>query len=82
VGDLAKLGPLYPKAEDCDSNKLMQAGFEVLTAVVTNSTVFWDMTPCKITLSLCLTNKTICHEGVWGSRCIDPSFLDLGPGWS
>jgi hypothetical protein len=21
------------------------------------------------------------HEGVWGSGCIDPHFLDLGTGW-
>jgi hypothetical protein len=27
--------------------------------------------------SLCLTN----HEGVWGSGCIDPHFLDLGTNW-
>jgi hypothetical protein len=31
----------------------------------------------KIKLSLCLTNWALRHEGVWGSGCIDPHFLDL-----
>jgi hypothetical protein len=30
---------------------------------------------------LCLTNQALCHEGVWGSGCIDPHFLDLGTSW-
>jgi hypothetical protein len=33
---------------------------------------------CKVTLSLYLTNEALRHEGVWGSGCIDPHFLDLG----
>jgi hypothetical protein len=32
-------------------------------------------------LSLCLTNYALRHECVWGSRCIDPRFLDLGTSW-
>jgi hypothetical protein len=32
-------------------------------------------------LSLCVTNLALCHEGVWGSGCIDPSFLGLGTSW-
>jgi hypothetical protein len=32
-------------------------------------------------LSLCLTDWALCHEGVWGSGCIDPYFLDLGTSW-
>jgi hypothetical protein len=32
-------------------------------------------------MSLCLTNKALRHEGVWGNGCIDPRFLDLGTGW-
>jgi hypothetical protein len=32
----------------------------------------------KVKLSLCLTNSALSHEGVWGSGCIDPYFLDLG----
>jgi hypothetical protein len=32
----------------------------------------------KINLSLCLTNKAVRHESVWGNGCIDPYFLDLG----
>jgi hypothetical protein len=28
-------------------------------------------------LSLYLTNYALLHEGVWGSGCIDPHFLDL-----
>jgi hypothetical protein len=26
-------------------------------------------------------NKSLCHEVVWGSGCIDPLFLDLGTSW-
>jgi hypothetical protein len=33
----------------------------------------------KVKLSLCVTNQA--HEGVWGSGCIDPHFLDLGTSW-
>jgi hypothetical protein len=32
----------------------------------------------KVKLSLCLTNKALRLEGVCGSGCIDPRFLDLG----
>jgi hypothetical protein len=32
----------------------------------------------KVKLSLCLTDYALRHEGVWGSGCIDPNFLDLG----
>jgi hypothetical protein len=35
----------------------------------------------KVNLSLCLTTKALLHEGVWGSGCIDPHFLDLGTSW-
>jgi hypothetical protein len=35
----------------------------------------------KVKLSLCLTNEALRHEGVWGSGCIDPHFLDLGTRW-
>jgi hypothetical protein len=35
----------------------------------------------KVKLSLCLTNYALRREGVWGSRCIDPYFLDLGTSW-
>jgi hypothetical protein len=35
----------------------------------------------KVKLSRCLTNQALCHEGVWGSGCIDPHFLDLGSCW-
>jgi hypothetical protein len=24
---------------------------------------------------VCLTNQALCHDGVWGSGCIDPCFL-------
>jgi hypothetical protein len=34
-----------------------------------------------VKLFLCLTNNTLCHEGIWGSGCIDPHFLDLGTSW-
>jgi hypothetical protein len=34
-----------------------------------------------VKLSLCLTNQALRYEGVWGSWCIDPHFLDLGTGW-
>jgi hypothetical protein len=32
----------------------------------------------KAKLFLRVTNKALHHEGVWGSGCIDPRFLDLG----
>jgi hypothetical protein len=32
----------------------------------------------NVKLSPSLTNKALRHEGVWGSGCIDPHFLDLG----
>jgi hypothetical protein len=35
----------------------------------------------KVKLSLCLTNLALRHEGVWGSWCIDPHFLDLSTSW-
>jgi hypothetical protein len=35
----------------------------------------------KVNLSLCLTDYALRHEGVWGSGCIDPRFLDLGTSW-
>jgi hypothetical protein len=34
----------------------------------------------KVTLSLCLTNSALRHEGVWESGCIGPRFL-LGNSW-
>jgi hypothetical protein len=36
----------------------------------------------KVKLSLCLTNEVLHHEGVGGSGCIDPHFLELGTSWS
>jgi hypothetical protein len=36
----------------------------------------------NVKLSLCSTNKALRHEGVLGSECIDPYFLDLGTSWS
>jgi hypothetical protein len=35
----------------------------------------------NVKLFLCLTNSTVCHEGVWGNGCIDPYFIDLGTSW-
>jgi hypothetical protein len=35
----------------------------------------------KVKLSLCLTNYALCHEGIWGSGCIDAHFHDLGTTW-
>jgi hypothetical protein len=29
----------------------------------------------QVNLSLCLTKWALCHEGVWGSGCIDPHIL-------
>jgi hypothetical protein len=31
----------------------------------------------RVKLSLCLTNKPLLHDYVWGSVCIHPYFLDL-----
>jgi hypothetical protein len=30
---------------------------------------------------VCLTNKPLHNEGVWGSGCIDPHILDIGTTW-
>jgi hypothetical protein len=35
----------------------------------------------KAVKSLCGTNQALCHEGLWGSGCINPHFLDLGTSW-
>jgi hypothetical protein len=35
----------------------------------------------KVKLYLCFADLALCHEGVCGSGCIDPHFLDLGPSW-
>jgi hypothetical protein len=35
----------------------------------------------NVKLSVYLTNYALRHEGVWGSRCIDPYFFDLGTSW-
>jgi hypothetical protein len=35
----------------------------------------------KVKLSMCLINWALRHEGVRGSECIDPHFLDLGTSW-
>jgi hypothetical protein len=51
----------------------------VLGAQATRFTCKWWTV--KVKLSLCLTNWALRHEGVWGSGCIDPHFLDLGTSW-
>jgi hypothetical protein len=35
----------------------------------------------KIKLSPYLTKQALRHEGVWGSGCRAPRFLDLGTSW-
>jgi hypothetical protein len=35
----------------------------------------------RVKLPLWLTNYALHHEGVWGSGCIDPHFLDLSNSW-
>jgi hypothetical protein len=44
-------------------------------------TIFILTDKVKVKLSLCLTNLALRHQGVWGSGCIDPLFLDLGTSW-
>jgi hypothetical protein len=34
-----------------------------------------------VKLSLCLTNKALCHEDQWGSGCIDPHVIDFSTTW-
>jgi hypothetical protein len=43
-------------------------------------TFYWSI-KVKVKLSLYLTNWALCHEGIWGSGCIYPHFLDLGTSW-
>jgi hypothetical protein len=55
-----------------------------LAHIITRRTVSRMISPCKdkkVKFSLCLTNQALLHEGVWGSGCIDPYFLDLGTSW-
>jgi hypothetical protein len=35
----------------------------------------------QVKFSPFLTHSALRHEGVWGSGCIDPHFLDLGTSW-
>jgi hypothetical protein len=35
----------------------------------------------QVKLSLCLIDKALRHEDVWGTGCIDPGILDLGTSW-
>jgi hypothetical protein len=35
----------------------------------------------KSKIALCLSNEVLRHQGLWGSGCIDPYFLDLGTSW-
>jgi hypothetical protein len=35
----------------------------------------------KVKLSLCLTDYALRQEGVWGSGCLVPHFLDLDASW-
>jgi hypothetical protein len=32
----------------------------------------------KVKFFLCVTNRALRHENVWGSGCTDPGILDLG----
>jgi hypothetical protein len=52
---------------------------------IDRNTNIWSYKPTlgkkKINLSLCLNKQALHHEGVWGSGCIDPHFLDLGTSW-
>jgi hypothetical protein len=47
-------------------HRLQMAGFKKIIPLRTS---------IKVKFSLCLTNYTLCHEGVLGSGCIDPHFL-------
>jgi hypothetical protein len=51
-----------------------------------SSTCEWNETAnhvclVKVKLSLYLPNWALHYEGLWGSGCIDPSFLHLGTSW-
>jgi hypothetical protein len=44
-----------------------------------------SMQPDSVAPAMCkcpLTNEALRHEGVWGSGCIDPDFLDLNTSWT
>jgi hypothetical protein len=48
-------------------------------------TVFFSLhdavSKIKVMLSFCLSNSALLREGVLGSGCIDPHFLDVGTSW-
>jgi hypothetical protein len=35
----------------------------------------------EVNFTMCLTNKTLRHEDLWGYGCIDPRFPDIGNSW-
>jgi hypothetical protein len=35
----------------------------------------------RVAKFLCLTNKALSQEGVWGSGCINPRFIELDTSW-
>jgi hypothetical protein len=46
-----------------------------------NPQLFVTQPLIKVKLSLCSTNYALYHEGVWGSGCVYPHFLDFGTSW-
>jgi hypothetical protein len=47
------------------------------------NTIKMEDTLYEICQTICKSRgiEDITHEGVWGSGCIDPHFLDLGTSW-
>jgi hypothetical protein len=58
--------------------KVGRAALEGNFDVTSGGPHYGKMLEVNVKLSLCLTNEELRHEGVWGSRCIDPHFPDLG----
>jgi hypothetical protein len=71
-----------PLWRNCDrqtaSLRVTSALYSTLPWWTKNTSHFNKVT---VKLSLCLINKALCHVDVWGSRCIDPRFLDLRTSW-
>jgi hypothetical protein len=54
---------------------------QLITVAETIYTQQYNLMDKKVKLSLCLINKALHHEYIWGSGCIHPRSFDLGTNW-
>jgi hypothetical protein len=73
--------PLCPPQIPLDHTRALTGAAAVGLTACSGYSVAAMRTRTVVKLSLCLTNSALRHEGVWGSGCINPNFLDLGTSW-